>query len=479
MRGQSELFSWGLALIVTLCVCALAVSSAIATVILAGCIVAALIGPMQAVQALTAATLIAYANPLIVKPGPMEGVLLRLVLIAAVVRVIPMIRGSDLRLVWPAWLFALVEGLSSVQTSPAVVISVMKVVTFGFATTAVLVAYNHVRPSQIAGLQRWMVTVGLTIIGLSGLTLLKPAIGLGGDGGLQGLLNQPQALGIFMAPFAAWAIAGTLLMRRRASRLEMWVALASIALIILSKARTAGFGAAFGVMVVIAARALGKRRAGQAALGRAILISVLACGTLAAVAVTTGAVSNIVTGYLYKGSAGEAHGLDQAFYASRGGGAMDQWYSFLDKPLLGNGFGVYPDGHFPAGVETVGGIPISAPIEKGFLPTAILEEGGALGAGLLTLLIAVLCRRAWRNSDLRWRAMFIACLGINIGECVFMSPGGIGIFDWLLLSLAMFSYRADPAWQSAAAERLAVRHRDGIGNIAEIGVGGPGFEVAP
>ncbi|HEV2269410.1 MAG TPA: hypothetical protein VGR92_08130 [Steroidobacteraceae bacterium] len=478
MRGYSEIVSWRLAVAVTLCVGALAVSSAVATVLLAGCVVAALIGPMQAVQALTAATLIAYANPVIVKPDAVEGVLVRLVLIAAVLRVIPMIRGSDLRLVWPAWLFATVEGLTSAQTSPVVVISLMKVVTFGCGTTAVLVAYNHVRPSQLARLQRWMVTVGLTVIGLSGLTLLDPGIGLGGDGGLQGLLNQPQALGIFMAPFAAWALAGTLLMRRRATRLEMWVALAAIALIILSKARTAGFGAAFAVMAVIAGRALGRRRLGQAALGRAILISALACGALAAVAVTTGGVSKIVNGYLYKGSQAEAQNLDQAFYASRGGGALGQWDNFLDKPLLGNGFGVYPDGHFPAGVDTFDGIPISAPVEKGFLPTAILEEGGVLGAVLLTVLIALLCRRAWRNTDLRWRAMFIACLGINIGECVFMSPGGIGMFDWLLLSLAMFSYRVEPMRRIPAAESPLPQHLGGVEDTTPGGMGGTGVEIA-
>ena len=154
--------------------------------------------------------------------------------------------------------------------------------------------------------------------------------------------------------------------------------------------------------------------------------------------------SKVLTAYAYKGTLGQAHDLDQAFYESRGGGALLQWDDFLDKPLTGNGFGVYPDGHFPAGVTLFDGIPISAPVEKGFLPTAILEEGGALGGALLALLIACLCRRAWRNTDLRWRAMFIACLGINIGECVFMSPGGIGIFDWVLLSLAMFSYRTGP-----------------------------------
>jgi hypothetical protein len=106
---------------------------------------------------------------------------------------------------------------------------------------------------------------------------------------------------------------------------------------------------------------------------------------------------------------------------------------------------VYPNGEFGSGVTYFYGIPISAPVEKGFLPTAILQEGGVLGGGLLTLIIALLSRRAWRNTDLRWRAMFVACLAINAGECVFMSPGGIGMFDWLLLGLAMFSYRTNAA----------------------------------
>jgi hypothetical protein len=309
----------------------------------------------------------------------------------------------------------------------------------------VLIAYNHLKPSQLERLQRWLITLGLTVIGLSGLTLVRPGIALGGDGGLQGLLNQPQALGIFMAPFAAWAFTGVLLMRRRSTRLELWIALLIGALIVLSKARTAGFGAGVGVMVVVMSRVLGRRRLGQAKLGKAVLITCLACGVLAVLAVTTGQVSKIFTDYAYKGSAGKAQNLDQAFYASRGGGALGEWDDFLQKPLLGNGYGVYPDGKFASGVQYFDGIPISAPVEKGFLPTAILQEGGVLGGGLLTLVIALLCRRAWRNTDLRWRAMFVACLAINAGECVFLSPGGIGMFDWLLLSLAMFSYRTNPA----------------------------------
>lgn len=455
----AEIFSIPLAVAVAVTVAALAASSAVATGVLVACAIAALLTPKLAVQALMAATLVAYGNPNIFKPAPMEGVLLRLVLIAAVLRVLPTIRRSDLRLLWPVWLFSIAEALTSMRTSPAVSISLMKVMEFICGITAVLVAYNHVKPSQLAGLQRWVITVSLTVVGISALTLVKPSLSLGADGGIQGLLNQPQALGIFMAPFAAWFIAGTLLMRRQA-RLEVWAALLLVALIILSRARTAGFGAAIGVVVVIASRALGRRRLGQAALGRPILICVLACVILGVLALATGSVSKIVTGYLYKGSLGQAQNLDQAFYASRGGGALAEWDDFLNKPWFGNGFGVYPDGHFPSGVQTFDGIPISAPIEKGFLPTAILQEGGVLGGALLLLLIGSLWRRAWRNTDLRWRAMFIACLGINVGECVFMSPGGIGMFDWLLLTLAMFSFRTVPALPAVPALASAAESRE-------------------
>ncbi len=462
MRRPRELVSWPLAVVFTIGVVALAASPVVGLIVLGGCVAAALVGPVQAVQALMVATLVAYGNPAIIKPAPEAGVLLRLVFLAAIFRLVPTMRGSDLRLVWPVWLFSIAEAFSSIHDSPAMLISLMKVAELFCGVTAVLIAYNHVRPAQLAGLHRWLITLGLTVIGLSGLTLARPAIGLGGDGGLQGLLNQPQALGIFMAPFAAWAVTGVLLMRRRATRLELLIALLVGALIVLSKARTAGFGAGAGVMVVMMSRILSRRRGGQAQLGKPILMTVLACGMLAVLAAATGQVSKVFNDYAYKGSHGQAQNLNQAFYASRGGGAIGEWNDFLQKPLFGNGFGVYPDGQFPSGVTYFDGIPISAPIEKGFLPTAILQEGGALGAGLLTLVITLLWRRAWRNTDLRWRAMFVACLAINAGECVFMSPGGIGMFDWLLLSLAMFSYRTELVPRVAAAKTSPARRAGGF-----------------
>jgi O-antigen ligase len=436
-----EPFSWRLAALIALGTCLMAVSPVIGTVMLGACVLATLLGPAWALRALALATLICYANPHIIKLSPVASVLLRVVLVVAILRILPLVRGSDLRLVWPIWLLGLLSALTSVVTSPALEISIMKVITFTLAATTVIVAFGRVKGQRLARLESWFVTLGTTVTVLSGLTLLKPGLGIGSDGGLQGLLGQPQALGIFMAPFAAWALAGVLLMRRGASRLELWFALGSVVLIVLTRARTAAFATALALAVVMASRALDRRRAGQASLGRPALLVSIAALAILGLAVTSGAVSRLATGFAFKDYDATHRSLGGAFYDSRGGGILSEWRDFEKSPVLGNGFGVYPDGKFPVPVVRFAGIPISAPIEKGFLPTAILQEGGLVGAASLTLLIVWLGRRAWRAPDLRWRAMFVACLAVNVGECVFLSPGGIGLLDWLLIGVAISACR--------------------------------------
>jgi hypothetical protein len=435
------LISWRIALAMVVMIAAMAVAPGVTTAALVACAVMALMGPLRALQALMVATLIVYSNPAVVKAPAMGGVLLRLVLILVVLRTVPTMRGADVRLVWPVWLLAIVATVTSIATSPVLPISLMKIAEFTLAATAVLISYNHLAARELVKLQTWFMTVGITVIGLSALTLLKGGLGIGGNGGLQGVLNQPQALGIFMAPFAAWSIAGVLLMRRKASRLEMWVALGTVILIVLTKARTAAVATVFSVTVVMLARLVSRRVSGHANIGRPVLIFAALAVAVTAIGLSTGKFTEFVTDFAFKGTQKENRDLGAAFYDSRGGGVLAEWNNFLRQPILGNGFGVYPDGKFPSGVVMFAGIPISAPIEKGFLPTAILEEGGLTGATTLTLLIVWLSRRAWRNWDWRWRAMFVACLGMNFGECVFLSPGGIGMFDWLLLGLAMASYR--------------------------------------
>jgi hypothetical protein len=439
-----RMISWPVVALTVVGVALLAVSAKVATILIGACVLGALIGPAYAIRALMVATLITYANPAIVKLDTEASVLARLVMLAAVLRVLPMVRGADLRRIWPIWLLGAACAFTSFMTSPALEISIMKVVTFTLVASTVIVAFGRIPPQRMARLQTWILSVGLTVIALSALTLLKGGLGIGGDGGLQGLLDQPQALGIFIAPYAAWAIAGVLLMRRRSSRFELWVALATIVLIILTRARTAAFSAMFAVAFVTLMRLWARRRAQQAPLGRPLAVGAAAVAVLLVIAATTGQVGRVITHFAYKDAEHAQQGLGAAFYESRGGGVVAEWHNFLDSPWLGNGFGVYPDGRFPSGVVRVFGIPISAPIEKGFLPTAILEETGLLGTATLLLLVWSLARGAWRAEDLRWRAMFIACLAVNIGECVFLSPGGIGLLQWLLMGACVTAYRGQP-----------------------------------
>ena len=99
-----RMISWPVAALTAVGVALLAVSAKVATIFIGACVLAALIGPAYAIQALTITTLITYANPAIVKLEPEASALARLVLVAAVLRVLPMVRGADLRRIWPIWL---------------------------------------------------------------------------------------------------------------------------------------------------------------------------------------------------------------------------------------------------------------------------------------------------------------------------------------------------------------------------------------
>jgi O-antigen ligase len=447
------MISWPVAVLTVVVAGLLAVSHVTTTVLLSACIVLAVLGPSGALQALTIGTLVSYGNPALIGFGPQDGVLVRALLVVAVLRILPLVRASDLRLLWPVLVFGVVSAATSAAASPAVAVSIMKIITFTLTVTAVLVAFRRIPPAQLRKLQSWFVTVGVTVIALSAATLAVPKIGLGLNGGLQGLLNQPQALGIFIAPFAAWSLAGVLMMRRQTSWLEIGIALGTLVLVFVTRARTGAVAVILGVGVVLVSRFLSRRLATQSKLGRPLLIVSVAAAVLVAGAFATGKVTETLTQFAYKDS-DRNHDLTEAFYATRGVNLVSQWENFLSSPVIGHGFGVYPDGYFPSGVLMWNGIPLSAPVEKGFLPTAILEEGGLLGGALLAFLILWLSLEAWRNVDLRWRAMFVACLAMNVGECVFLAPGGIGMIDWLLLSLSILSYRAAPLMAAAPRPTL-------------------------
>jgi hypothetical protein len=427
--------SWMLALAFAIAAVTLTLSPAFVTGALIACALWALVGPRQAIQAMTLSVFIGYANPALVTFGTASGALMRLVLLAAAIRVLPLVRIKDVSVLWPVWAFSLLAALLSAHASPAPAISLMKIVTFAVAVTTVIVAFSRVRSSALPGLERWFWTLAVVMVALSALTLLYPHAAFFRNGrGLQGVLNHPQALGTVLAPLVAWLLAGVLLNRSRIKPIYMVSVSGFCAVMFLTQARTAAVASALAVVVAAIKWVLTNRKPGHAGWGRVALVMVLGCVAVVGVDVATGKVSTAIEKFVFK--RGE-HDVGDAFLASRGGGMIAQWQHFLDKPVTGNGFGVYADGKFPSGVVEFMGIPISAPVEKGFVPTAVLEETGLFGGLLFVTMLFVLGRIIWRTQDYRGLAMFAACLAVNLGEAVILAPGGVGLLIWLFIGRAL------------------------------------------
>jgi len=419
------------------------------TAMLAAMLVWMLRGPEGCIQAMTLATVFSYLNPAIGVLPSEAGILSRLILVVAALRILPMLRAREMTLLWPVWTFSLVAGVLSTAASSSVPISVMKAVTFAMAASTVITAYDSLAPRQIANLQRWYATLALVFVLASLATLTSPSIAFYTNGtGLQGILNNSQALAVALAPLAAWQLAGVLFVRGNLPAVGIAAVALIYAALYLSESRT---GMAASVIGVLSAAITWLFWSGRIALlaGRGRVAALFAVVALALVgALATGHFQDTLLKFAFKRA--ESRELSGAFLESRGGGVVTQWRNFVAQPWTGHGFGVYAEGQPSSSLVEVMGIPISAPIEKGFVFTAVLEETGVFGGFFFFSMLFVLGRAAWKNRDLRWIALFTTCIAVNIGECIFLSPGGIGLLDWLLVGLAIASPRA------AAPEAAAV-----------------------
>jgi len=106
-------------------------------------------------------------------------------------------------------------------------------------------------------------------------------------------------------------------------------------------------------------------------------------------------------------------------------------------PFIGIGFGI-PS--FAADLiierDPLSGLPLSASIEKGVLPVAVLEELGVVGfvafVGWLMLLFRVILHRGFAPLS-----VVITILMINLGESTLFSPGGMGMLSLVLIGWAV------------------------------------------
>jgi hypothetical protein len=204
--------------------------------------------------------------------------------------------------------------------------------------------------------------------------------------------------------------------------------------IILSQARTAALAVTCSVVLVSTILLFQeKKRFAATQKGRAVFLFLAAIVLGSSVLLFVPKVQEIAWNFVYKH---DSQSVEEALQ-TRSGGVEAQIENFMKSPFLGNGFGVPADGRFRGEVVEVFGLPISAPIEKGFLPTALLEETGILGTSLFLWWLLLAFHFVCKGRIGVFEALFAAAFTVNIGELSFFSMNSLGLLNLVLISMAI------------------------------------------
>lgn len=401
-----------------------------------------LLGTKQALQSLSLMVLIKFLNKGIFPHEENFALVAWATLAAAGLRIIfDSIRYNNNRhpvLGW-LWLFAIAVIIQSMLVSQYSSVSMLKIVAFTYTATVILLGFK-ITASQEVDWTPWFLGLWVTVMVLSLPTLLFPEIGFRTNGtGFQGILSHPQAFAVFMVPAVVW-LTGTLLFS--SYRSDFWfylLAPSAWILIYLSEARTAVAAILMSFLVAIVA-ALWNRPVWRKQIGRAVLkpLNILVAFALLIIVVSQSSlIYDSALSFVFKGE--DKQTVATSFEGSRGYLIVDQWQDIKENPILGIGFGVSRDESFKPIFDPVFGLPIGASTEKGFLPTAILQETGIFGTVFFIVLLLSLIGQAFSKTDILLPWVFMSCLFVNLGEMIFFSANGFGLYIWLLMGWAVSS----------------------------------------
>ncbi|MCC7463094.1 MAG: hypothetical protein IT480_11610, partial [Gammaproteobacteria bacterium] len=274
----------------------------------------ALLRPLTALQALSLFLVVRNFNPTLAAHGALGGVMSWALPLIVSARFLPLVTAQSLRLLGPLWLFCAVAALLSVLTSAAVAVSVMKASTLAIVAGGILVTSARLTSAETNTFGTWLRTLAVVVTGLSLATLARPSIAhLPNSELLNGVLSHSQALGAFLAPFAAASLAEWMLLRRSATpmRTTIWFAIMGCTLLTLS--RTALLAAILGLLFSMVGGAVADRRHAGADLRKAMGMVVLLSLGLLIVQLATGRVTSGISHFVLKGRQGS---VSEAFEAS-------------------------------------------------------------------------------------------------------------------------------------------------------------------
>ena len=341
--------------------------------------------------------------------------------------------------------FAVILPLS-VFTSTFPLVSGLKLVTFTLGTVVTVVGFYRTRHLTDYWLS-WLFTLGVFIL-LASIPLYGLPSGYTRNGvGFQGILTHPQTFGPVLAPITA-LLAGLYFFRQRTSWIMLLCLGMGVAGMYFSLSRTSLLAL---LLAATATAALGfsfKPETWSVDLGRTLSQPAISLGVLVALALVAmqwTSVQSDLESFLAKESGNAS--VIQALEASRGNLMSRSMQNFWDHPLTGIGFGAPSDPiRFARQLERGPyGIPLSASVEKGFMPTAVLEETGITGAILILLVLVFMFAPTVLHPDPTLFWVMATSLFLNFGEMVFFSVGGMGFFLWFVMAFCHVAALKTPA----------------------------------
>ncbi len=395
-------------------------------------------GPRESIEALSISFILVFLNPGIFYLPETVLMLRWFVLIAAFARIVLMFQDRELSLFGPVssiLLFGLVIGLLAVVGSYHPVISILKLFQFMIGVLTIFYAFRFTSDMRTYW-TKWFTSYFLLVILLSAPFYFLPEGYTRNDVGFQGILNHPQAFGVFLAPMTLWFIARFISGESRELYLIFGFLLGFI-FIFASQARVAlvALVLAFVISMVV------KFIRGEEFIpitGNTIekyFLPVAAVSGILLIILNLGMIKERFNEFMVKHE--EYTSLEEGYQQTRGMLIEKSMQNFREHPIAGIGFGLDSDITSQSSSQASGlGIVFSAASEKGFIGSAVLEEVGIFGACILIIFIGSMIIFVVKTGTFaQWTILFTGLL-VNIAEMVFFSFGGTGLYIWLLLGYA-------------------------------------------
>ncbi|MBD3275523.1 MAG: hypothetical protein GF372_09445 [Candidatus Marinimicrobia bacterium] len=407
-------------------------SRSLGILVCAGVAIYALGGPKQSVQALTILAFLIMTQKLDISMGRW------LILFAAFGRTLldsAFARLSTPQVLRPLLLFIGVVLITSFFYSMFPTVSILKIVTFSMGTTTALIGLHRTRHLKEYWFS-WIYTFALFIIFASLPMYFLPG-GFDRNGvGFQGITSHPQTLGPILAPLVAF-LSGLYLFHpsERRNKLVGIAALIGWIEMYTALSRTSMFAALLAFIIIVVLAYTVKTEEWGLKVQRALALpEVVGAGLLVFIllGLQWSNFQEQITQFIYKDD--NAGSVTEILRGSRGYLIDRSMMNFHENPVVGIGFGVPSDpGPFGSRIETGPfGLPIGASVEKGFMPSAVLEETGIIGAALIIFILAAFIKQILRHGNIIAFWMFTAGILINLGEMIFFSMGGNGLYLWII-----------------------------------------------